>query len=157
MKGKSIVWDRPLSKQEVWKLSPRDAHLRLLTSMERKVLFLEDVVERRHIPFEVIKKLAGTRTAFRQWENVKLRIWKWSVVDADRLVDPETGEKCPNYDLMARWKSAITALRALPERAAVEGSQKSDQSEELTRQNLALIARNAFLEAELLKVMRRTK
>ncbi|MBB3315934.1 hypothetical protein FHT77_001799 [Rhizobium sp. BK181] len=154
MKGKSVAWDRPLTKQEVWNLSPQDKHVRLVTSIERKVLFLEDVVKRRHIPLHVIEKLAGSRTAFRKWQDIKLRLWKWSIVGADVVVDNKTGEEGPNYDLMIRWKNAMAALRTTKESTAVKEPDNSKLTTELARQNLALIARNAFLEAQLLKMIR---
>ncbi len=155
MKGKSVAWDRLLTKEEVWGLSPQDKHVRLVTSIERKVLFLEDVVKRRHIPLHVIEKLAGSRSAFRKWQDVRLRLWKWSIVGADSFVDKETGEEGPNYDLMVRWKNAMVALRKPAESVAVKEADNTKLTKELARQNLALIARNSFLEAELLKAMRR--
>lgn len=156
MNRKSVAWDRQLTKEEIFRLSPRDAKTRLVTSLERKVLFLEDVVMRRHIAWDVIKKFAGSRTALRQWEDPRLRHWKWSITNADAFVDEKTGKDGSNLALMNRWKAAIELIKN-PEVAVLKRSDPSTPSVELTRQNLALIARNAFLEAELLKLMRKSK
>ncbi|TAT84802.1 hypothetical protein [Rhizobium ruizarguesonis] len=153
MKARNVSWDRDLTLDEFRKLPRMEKHLRVVTSIERKVVELEVGWQTGRLSKQAILKLAGNRTRFRQWHDPKKGLWRWSLVDLDCINDPKTGLPGPNASLMLRWDAVIKRARA-PVRNEAVSSSEPPRTTELERQYIEALARVALLEESLAKATR---
>ncbi|MBY2986665.1 hypothetical protein [Rhizobium leguminosarum] len=147
MKSKNFLWDRELSLTEFRALKRSHKHIRVVTSIQRKVTELES----GQLSNAEILRLAGDRTKFRKWQDAKKGLWSWSVADLDAIIIPKTGEPGPNKKLMERWYAVVQAARGAP--TAAEPVQPATESV-LERQYIDALARIASLEEALARSIR---
>ena len=145
------IWDRPLSKSEIRRLSPTDRRKRALASLERKIAAIEraasigDTVRQR-------TELPNDRAKLRRWENAESGLWCW----ADPLFDSPTGR---NAGLIARFQAAIERL--LNDRRHGKAGLRDDigvlarRVAVLDQQIADLIGQNRQLRVELSRARRR--
>ncbi|MBP2460513.1 MULTISPECIES: hypothetical protein [unclassified Rhizobium] len=96
-------WDRILTEYEFNHLRPAEKSLRALTSLERKVAYLEEMAVGR-VPFDPAKIPMKTRPQLRSFEDEPRGMWRWALPAVDRFDGA-------NHKLMDRYAAAIKSLR----------------------------------------------
>ncbi|MBY3198042.1 hypothetical protein [Rhizobium laguerreae] len=96
-------WDRLLTPEEVFRLSPATKAIRTRTSFERKIALLERI-GRGEVDHALVDPANyRTRTSLRSWVDDREKLWAW----ADPTVDSKSGK---NRGLVERWQAALMAI-----------------------------------------------
>lgn len=95
-------WDRALTEYEFNHLRPEEKGLRAVTSLTRKIIYLEDMAAGR-LSFDPSNIPMKSRPKLRVYEDASKGMWKWSLPSVDR-VDGN------NQQLMCRYLAALTSL-----------------------------------------------
>lgn len=109
-------WDRVLTQYEFNHLRPEEKGLRALTSLSRKIAFLEDLAIGR-FPYDPSNIPMTSRPKLREYEDPSRGLWKWSVAKVDSL-------EGDNRELMLRYQAALMGLKEMPrEKASREATE----------------------------------
>ena len=96
-------WDRPMSRADKQRLSPKDKNRRDVTSLERKIAVIEQAASRSDTtPSRT--DLPTDRAKLRRWESAEDGLWPWS----DATFDSPTGR---NATLIKRFQAAVERLQ----------------------------------------------
>lgn len=139
-----MEWDREMTAQEVFKLAPDVAGLRTLTSLTRKVTYLEEAARSPKIARALDIRMFKSRNALRKWSDVELKFWGWSDGDVDRWSERDPSRpKGTHEGLMDRWHDALVTIRAL-QNTSLAGLEQTIRDKDLVIANL---------ENQILKLM----
>lgn len=109
-----IDWDRDMTSKEVFKLPPHVAKLRTITSLTRKVQYLEEAARSAKSARALDRKQFKSRNALRNWNDPALKLWRWSDGEVDKWSKRDArNPEGPNEKLMERWFDADEAIKAL--------------------------------------------
>lgn len=124
-------WDREMTTQEIFHLTPAEKGLRTTTSLARKVAYLEKAARSPKVAREMDLSRFRSRNALRNWHDTKLGFWIWSDGEVDRWSEGDASNpEGTNEALMGRWQAALRTIAAL-QNASVSGLERTIKEQEL--------------------------
>ncbi|MBC2804840.1 hypothetical protein ACC697_04370 [Rhizobium ruizarguesonis] len=130
--GTTFLWDKPLTSQEVMKLSPSDKRERTEASFRRKMELLKRIATDPGLHAKIDPKLYKSRAALRKWTDIDLKLWPWS--------DPKVDGR-PTHS--SAYTEALEAIDKL------KGGAKSSLKQQLAAKDVII----ASLERQILSLM----